>query len=81
MERAARPFDPRQGAFVNSKRGDQVQFYAVLSADPDQVPGRLEGGGRFDFQTRSLTDLKVGDQLEYYVEVSNREPNTPKGWT
>jgi hypothetical protein len=75
---ATGPFDARQGAFAGSKPGDQVQFHPVPSPDLARVPGRLEGGGRFDFQTRALQDLKVGDQLEYYVEVTNREPGTPK---
>jgi hypothetical protein len=76
---ATGPFDARRGAFANSRPTDQVQFHAVPSADPFNVPGRLEGGGRFDFQTRALQDLKVGDQIEYYVEVTNREPGAPKG--
>ena len=74
----AGPFDPRRGAFVNSRPGDQVQYHAVPSADPDRVLGRTEGGGRFDFQTRSLPDLKVGDRIEYYVAVANRDPAAPK---
>jgi hypothetical protein len=38
-------------------------------------PGRLDGGGRFDFQTRALNGVKVGDTIEYFVEVSNRDPS------
>lgn len=69
------PFDPRRGSFVNSNVGDQVQFHAAPSADPMNRPGRLDGGGRFDFQTRALPGVKVGDTIEYFVEVSNRDPS------
>jgi hypothetical protein len=72
------PFDPRHGVFVNSRPGESVQYHAVPSGDPDRVLGRTEGGGRFDFQTRSLPDLKVGDRIEYYVAVANRDPAAPK---
>lgn len=70
-------FDPKRGVFQNSKPGDQVQFHAVPSADVNVNSGRIDGGGRFDFQTRSLPGIKVGDQLEYYVEVTNRNPESP----
>jgi len=75
------PFDPRRGAFDKSGFLDQVEFHALPSSDPDQFPGRKEGGGRFDFQTRHLPNLKVGDKIEFYVEVFDRnpEPNRPPG--
>jgi hypothetical protein len=41
------PFDPRRGAFANSKPGDQVQFHAVPSPDPERLLPRTDGGGRF----------------------------------
>ncbi|MFO0809630.1 MAG: hypothetical protein U0746_13480 [Gemmataceae bacterium] len=72
------PFDQRMGAFAKSKPGDQVQFHAIPSADPSRFPGRIEGGGRFDFQTRGLPELQVGDKIEFYVEVGNRQPGSPK---
>jgi hypothetical protein len=72
------PFDPRRGAFVNSKPGDQVQFHAVPSRDPERLLPRTDGGGRFDFQTRGLPDLKIGDRVEFFVEVANRDPNSPQ---
>lgn len=72
------PFDGRTGAFATSKPGDQVQFHAVPSADPARFLGRIEGGGRFDFQTRGLPELQVGDKIEFFVEVCNRQPGEPK---
>jgi hypothetical protein len=72
------PFDPRRGAFVNSKASDQVQFHAAPSRDPERLLPRTDGGGRFDFQTRGLPDLKIGDRVEFFVEVANRDPNSPQ---
>jgi hypothetical protein len=69
------PFDPRQGVFANSGLRDQVEFHAVPSGNPRLTPGRTEGGGRFDFQTRAIPDLKVGDRIEYFVEVFDRNPD------
>ncbi len=69
------PFDPRRGAFVNSGLRDQVEFYAVPSADPTRMWDGVEGGGRFDFQTRGLVGLKVGDHIEFFVEAFDRNPD------
>jgi hypothetical protein len=74
---ATGPFDIRRGCFVNSQLSDQIQFHAVPSPKPAERPGRLDGGGRFDFQTRALPGLKVTDTIEYFVEVSNRHPTEP----
>jgi hypothetical protein len=68
------PFDPRRGLFANSHEREQVYFHAVPSANAELVPGRLEGGGRFDFQTRGIPGLKLGDTLEYFVEVYDKNP-------
>jgi len=57
-------------------RNEQVQFHAAESTDASR-PGRTEGGGRFDFQTRGLDGVKIGDTIEYFVEVTNRNPNQP----
>jgi hypothetical protein len=70
----AGPFDFRRGAFENSGLADQVEFHAAASPDLERVPPRREGGGRFEFQTRKLPELKVGDQVEFYVEVFDRSP-------
>ncbi len=67
------PFDPRLGAFENSGPKDQIFFHAI----PDGTPlPRTLGGGRFDFKTTGIPDgkggllnLKIGDQVEYCVEV------------
>lgn len=72
------PFDFRRGAFVRSGPRDQVEFHAVGSTDPTERPGRLAGGGRFDFQTRALPGLKVGDTIEFYVEVFARGPEAER---
>jgi len=69
----AGPFDPRIGAFENSGPKDQIYFHAI----PDGLPfPRTLGGGRFDFKTTGIPDgkggmvkLKVGDQIEYCIEV------------
>lgn len=84
------PFDPTFGTFVNAEYGQQVEFHAVPSADRDTTPDYLTGGGRFDFQTAELTKLtedgksaklEVGDRVEFYVEVFDRNPapNRPAG--
>ncbi len=69
----AGPFDPRLGAFENSSPKDQIFFHAIAHGNP--LPRTL-GGGRFDFKTTGIPDgqgglltLKVGDQIEYCVEV------------
>src|SRR5262249_4892180 len=71
----AGPFLLRHGVFQNSGIRDQVPFHAVESRDPMDM-GRLEGGGRFDFQTKGIPDgeggvldLQPGDQVEFYIEV------------
>jgi hypothetical protein len=69
------PFDPQRGAFRNSGPRDQVEFYAEPSPDPTRTWAGTEGGGRFDFQTRSLPGLKVGDRIEFYVEAFDRDPD------
>jgi hypothetical protein len=47
------------------------------------LPDYLTGGGHFDFQTAELTKqsddgtpskLEIGDRVEYYVEVFDRNP-------
>src|SRR5205823_408225 len=69
------PFQPRVGAFLRSRESDQVDFHAIASADPNRFPPGIEGGGRFDFQTRGLPELKIGDKLEFYIEVFDRNPD------
>lgn len=67
-------FDLRSGAFENSGTDAQVEYHAVPSADPDEWPSFREGGGRFDFRTSQIAELKAGDQLEFVVEVFDRNP-------
>lgn len=68
------PFDRTQGAFTNSGLDDQIEFYAEPSRDPDVVPGRQDGGGRFDFQVGAL-GVRIGDFVEFYVEVEDFNPD------
>ncbi|MFO0812321.1 MAG: hypothetical protein U0796_03830 [Gemmatales bacterium] len=65
-------FDPRTGAFTTSTPKEQVAFFAVPPDDANRQLGRSLGGGRFDFQTRGLPDIKLGDVLEYYIEARDR---------
>ena len=59
----------------------QVEFFAVPSPDPATLPGELDAGGRYNFQTGGLrkkgTDgselkLEVGDTIELYMEVFDK---------
>ncbi|MCI0657720.1 MAG: hypothetical protein L0170_11705 [Acidobacteria bacterium] len=73
-------FDLRRGRFAKSGFLDQVEFHPTPSPDPALVLGRLEGGGSFDFQTKPISGVQVGDQIELRIEVFARNPalgNTP----
>src|SRR5262245_15197530 len=83
-------FDPTRGTFTKAEYGLQTEFYPIPSADRDTTPDYLTGGGRFDFQTAELTKinddgkltkLQIGDRVEFYVEVIDRNPaaNRPAG--
>lgn len=67
-------FDLSRGSFGQSKLSDQVEFHAIPSAKEDLL-GKQLGGGRFDFQTRALKQLKLGDFIEYYIAVYDRHPD------
>ena len=63
------------------RRTTQIEFYPVPSPDPDTLPGELEGGGRYNFQTGGLrkkgidgteSKLEVGDTVELYMEVFDK---------
>jgi hypothetical protein len=80
-------FDLNRGVFKLSGADDEVPFYAVPSPLPETELGRQDGGGRFDFETAGIPDyykggrpieLKAGDQVEYYIEVSARDRPTGK---
>lgn len=69
-------FDPKRGAFEHSSLDQIIWFHAVPSPSPELILGRTLGGGRFDFATKGIPDgmgglltLRVGDQLEFCVEV------------
>jgi hypothetical protein len=70
-------FDLNQGVFEKTGPKDQIEFYPLPSPDPEHVPGRRDGGGRFDFQTDKIA--KVGDKIEYYVEVVDTRPGATPG--
>ncbi|MCI0680863.1 MAG: hypothetical protein L0Y71_02065 [Gemmataceae bacterium] len=79
-------FDPKRGAFEHSGLGDTIYFHAVPSPDPDKLLGRTLAGGRFDFATAGIADgqgglvtLRVGDQLEFCVEVfADEDPRSKR---
>jgi hypothetical protein len=84
------PFDPGRGTFANAEYSQQVEFHPLPSPDRETTPDYLTGGGRFDFQTAELTKitdegklakLEIGDRVEFYVEVFDRNPvpNRPSG--
>jgi hypothetical protein len=78
------PFDPARGTFEKADDGMQVELHACPSRDPESLPDFLTGGGRFDFQTSDLTKtdpetgkiskVEIGDRIEFYVEVFDRNP-------
>lgn len=68
-------FDVNTGTFKNSENSEQIPFHAIPSSDAKSEPGRGQGGGRFDFQTRAIPGLKLGDVLEYFIEVRDRHPD------
>jgi len=77
------PFDPRRGVFDKTGFLDQIEFYPMPSGDRSYRPDGLEGGGRFDFQTKGLrktlpdgktSELEIGDRVEFAVEVYDRDP-------
>jgi hypothetical protein len=76
-------FLPEVGAFEGSGVFNPVEFYLVPATDPNEAPSGLEAGGRVNFQTAALTKidtggaatrLEVGDRVEYFVEVFDRDP-------
>jgi len=75
---AAGPFELRTGLFRNSKPTDTVEFHAALSPDPWSLPGRLEGGGSFDFLVKGVPGVKPGDSLEFVIEVFDRKPGSDR---
>lgn len=69
-------FRPESGKFEKSTEDHQIYFYST----PTMIPGEKIGGGRFDLDTtklpgisEELASLEVGDQLEFYIEVSPSE--------
>jgi hypothetical protein len=67
-------FDLRRGHFEKTGLFDSVEFYPLPSPKPEIIHGRTEGGGCFDFQTKALPGLQVGDQIEFFIEVFARNP-------
>jgi hypothetical protein len=81
-EADAGPFDPKHGVFQNSDDDEEVPFHAAPSPDRWNVLPRTLGGGRFEFDAGGIPDGKgglirprEGDQIEFFVEVVNRNPN------
>jgi hypothetical protein len=74
-------FDLDRGVFEKTGFLDQIEFHPIPSPNPELGRGRLEGGGRFDFKTRDVKDLQLGDKIEYYVEVFDRKLGKPAGFS
>jgi hypothetical protein len=64
----------------------------VPSIAPDSIPAALEAGGRYNFEIAGLlkrmpdgstAKLEVGDTVELFVEVFDKNPtsNRPAGYT
>ncbi len=82
----AGPFDLERGQFVGNPSDAQVEFFPVPSAEPMLLPGDLEAGGHFAFQTREvlkslpegdIAKLAVGDRVEYQIEVFDKKSRLP----
>jgi hypothetical protein len=71
-------YDLNLGVWDNNK-GAVTEFTAVPSPAPDLFRGRKEGGGRFDFKTKDLPELRAKDWIEYYVEVYDSRPGSKPG--
>jgi hypothetical protein len=71
---AAGRFLTDEGVFERTAFKQSIEFHPIPSADPESYPGRREGGGRVHLPVAQVPDLKVGDRLAYYVEVSDRRP-------
>lgn len=75
-------FLPELALFEKSGFNASVEFYPIPAANPGAEPDGLEAGGRYNFQTAALTKatpngpakLEVGDRVEFYVEVFDRNP-------
>ncbi len=67
-------FDLELGVFAKSDLKKPIEFYALPAVTADAWD-RLAGGGRFDFHTGAIPDLRPGDSIEYYVEVFDRHPD------
>jgi hypothetical protein len=75
-------FLPDLGLFEKSGYNSSVEFYPIPAAGSAAEPDGLEAGGRYNFQTAALTKatpdgpamLAVGDRVEFYVEVFDRNP-------
>jgi hypothetical protein len=66
------------GSFENSSAKAVIDFYPLPSEDPWKTPSRRLAGGRFDFQIGPLKNIRVGDKIEYFVEVTDMNPAEPK---
>jgi hypothetical protein len=76
-------FVPELGVFEGSGAFGVVEFFQIPARDAEESPDGLEGGGRFNFQTSTLTKkgpdgqtkkLDLGDRVEFYVELFDRNP-------
>lgn len=66
------------GSFENSAAKAVIDFYPLPSEDPWKSPDRRLAGGRFDFHIGPLKNIRVGDKIEYFVEVTDMNHSDPK---
>jgi hypothetical protein len=75
-------FRPELGVFETYDETKNNEFYPVPAADPEEEPGGLVAGGRYNFLTAALvktakdgstSKLAVGDRVEFRVAVYDRK--------
>lgn len=81
------PYDIMNARFANLEYQrnvlkNRIEFTASSAREPG-APSRLEGGGRFDFETANLRkkgpngelqELEIGDHITFSVQVYDRDP-------
>lgn len=74
-------FRPELGIFETYDETKNNELYPIPAADPEQEPGGLVAGGRYNFLTAALiktnqdgttSKLAVGDRVEFRVAVYDR---------
>ncbi len=66
------------GIFEKSPSTAVIDFYPLPSDDPWKIPDRRTAGGRFEFKIGTLKNLRIGDKIEFFVEATDMNTNSPK---